>query len=77
MARKIKWFKPKKRKTGWSKFLPAKIRRARSLKAHKGDLLASGRSIQALANLTTDKRTERLARADARYFFREYAKTKT
>lgn len=73
--RRKRWFKPSI-ETGWSKELPMNVRRAKTLKAHKGDRLATARSLNALANVTTDKRTEQLARADARYFFGEYAKTK-
>ncbi len=59
-------------KTGWEKTLPADIRRGRVLRAHKGDLLASGRSLQALSNVSTDKRTKMLAGLDARFFFRKH-----
>ena len=65
-----KFFKPRVH-TGWRKNLPAKTRRAKVLKAHKGDVLASGRSLQALANTTQDKRTAELSGLDARYFFRK------
>lgn len=61
-------------KTGWRKDLPADVRRRLVLKAHKGDLLAAGRSLQALANVTTDKRTKQLAGLDARFFFRKHKK---
>jgi len=70
-----RWFRPSI-ETGWSKDLPMNLRRARTLRAHKQDKLATARSLNALANVTTDKRTERLARADAKYFFREHAKSK-
>src|SRR4030042_3173740 len=53
--------------TGWRKYMAAQVRRCLVLKAHKGDYLASARSMQALANTTTDKITMQLARADARY----------
>ncbi len=61
-------------KTGWEKTLPADIRRGRVLRAHKGDLLASARSLQALSNVTTDKVTKQLAALDARFFFRKHKK---
>jgi len=73
--RRKRWFKPSI-ETGWSKDLPMNARRAKTLRAHKGDKLATARSLNALANVTTDKRTKQLARADAQHFFREYAKTK-
>lgn len=69
MAKKL-WFKPGI-KTGWSKEDPITTRRRRVLKAHKGDYLSSGRSMQALANVTQDKQTATCAGIDARYFFRK------
>lgn len=59
-------------RTGWRKDLPAGIRRRRVLRAHKGNTLASARSMQSLANVTTDKRTKQLAGLDARFFFRQH-----
>lgn len=67
---KEKWFKPSTH-SGWEKGMPATERRRLVLKAHKGEPLASGRAMQALANVTTDKRTRELANADAKYFFRQ------
>lgn len=63
-------------KTGWRKDMPMVKRRSLVLKAHGNDYLASGRAMQALANLSADKETSRKAGADAKYFFREYAKRK-
>jgi hypothetical protein len=45
------------------------VRRANSLKAHGADKLATARALQALANVTTDKETAKLAKMDADYFF--------
>ena len=45
-------------------------RRAKALATHGGDELAPGRSLQALANVTTDSETKKLARSDAEYFSR-------
>jgi hypothetical protein len=59
---------------GWSKHDPAHLRRYRAARAHKGNKLAAGRALQALANVTTDKTTRKLARADAVYFFDLYKK---
>lgn len=59
-------------KTGWEKGQSQSVRRAKVLKAHKGDELASARSMQALANVTTDRETARKAGADADYFYRKY-----
>ena len=42
------------------------------LNAHQGDKLATGRALQALANVTTDAQTAKLAKADAEYFFAKY-----
>ena len=53
----------------WHKDQPAELRRANALKAHSGNELAAGRALQALANVTTDSETARLAKTDADYFF--------
>ena len=70
-----RWFAPT-RHTGWQKNLPATKRRQLSLRSHKGDKLATARALQALANVTTDKQTKKLARADAAYFYDLYRKGK-
>ena len=59
-------------KTGWEKGQPESIRRAKVLKAHKGDELASARSMQSLANITTDRETATKAARDAKYFYRQH-----
>jgi hypothetical protein len=64
-----KWFHPKIH-TGWDKDDRATKRRHKVLKAHKGKLLPSARSMQALANVTEDQQTKVAARADSRYFFK-------
>lgn len=53
----------------WSKDMQAQMRRANALKAHGGDRLATARALQALANVSTDAQTVRLAKSDADYFF--------
>ena len=53
----------------WHKDQPTKTRRANALKAHEGDELATARALQALANVTTDIETAKLAKTDADYFF--------
>jgi len=63
------WFEPQV-ETGWRKSQSEAVRRVGVLKAHKGDELTSGRAMQALANVTTDKETKRKAKSDAQYFFR-------
>ena len=75
MRNKEKWYKPSVT-SGWNKRDPAHLRRYRAKHAHKGDNLAAGRALQALANVTTDKTTKKLARADAQYFFDEHKKEK-
>jgi hypothetical protein len=62
--------------TGWRKKDPANVRRRKMLRAHHGKLLSAARACQALANVTKDPVTKRLARADARYFFSEYNRRK-
>lgn len=53
----------------WHKDQPAEMRRVNAFKAHSGDKLATGRALQALANVTTDIETAKLAKIDADYFF--------
>jgi hypothetical protein len=53
----------------WHKNQPAEVRRANALRAHGDDQLATARALQALANVTTDSETARLAKDDADYFF--------
>jgi len=53
----------------WHKDQSAEVRQANALKAHNGNKLATARALQALANVTTDIQTARLAKADADYFF--------
>jgi len=75
LKKKEKWFSPSVI-LGWSKRDPAHLRRYRAKRAHKGDNLATGRALQALANVTIDKTTKKLARADAQYFFDQNRKEK-
>jgi len=63
-----KWYKHTV-KMNWHKDETAEVRRANALKAYKGDELATARALQALANVTTDADTARLAKSDADYFF--------
>lgn len=70
----VKWFKPSKT-TGWQKGDTQTQRRRVALASHKGNLLATARSLQALSNVTTDTETRRKSRADAQYFHALY-KTK-
>ena len=70
-----RWYRPTT-ETNWHKTDSAAIRRRNALKAHGGDKLATARGLQSLSNVTTDKTTKRLSRADARYFFDLYRKVK-
>ena len=56
----------------WHKDQSAEVRRANALKAHNGNELATARALQALANVTTDAETAKLAKTDAHYFFLEH-----
>jgi len=71
--KKDQWYRPSVH-TGWSKDDKPVTRRRKVLVSHKGDLLAAGRSMQALSNISTDKTTARLAGQDARYFFNRLKK---
>jgi hypothetical protein len=76
MAKKaVKWFKPKVH-SGWRKTLTPRGRRVKALKAHRGNLLSTARSLGALANASKDKQTVRLARADSKYFYKKYKEKK-
>ena len=66
-----KWFSPKV-KMDWGKSMALRKRRGNALKAHKGDLLATGRALVALANVTEDSATELEARKDAKHFLELY-----
>jgi len=69
-----RWFAPM-RVTGWRKVDAASVRRYRLLAATDKRLTMRARYVQAgrmanqLANVTTDRETERKARVDAAYFF--------
>lgn len=75
MKRTDKWYRPKKKDTGWEKGLPPTTRRRRMLRA-KGNHLSAARACQALANVTENKQTAISARADARYFYEQNRKNK-
>jgi len=76
-----KWFSAREH-TGWSKTQKATTRRAKLLRAtdkrktKHNQYLEAARKIQALANVTEDKRTAELAKSDADYFFAKARKTK-
>ena len=68
-----RWYHPGV-ETGWRKDLDIKTRRELALRAHKGDLLATARGLQALSNVSADPSTKAKSGADARYFYNEYRK---
>lgn len=77
-----KWFKkavmkrPPYNLGGWSKSQSADTRRAHAIASRPKNWslhnrrLSAARALQALANVTRDKQTKKIARLDARYFFR-------
>ena len=68
---KKKWFKPTTT-MNWRKTDSQSTRRKNALKAHKNNALSTARALQALANVTQDNQTARLARSDAKHFFARY-----
>ena len=76
-----KWFKKAVMKKppfslgGWQKTQPPNTRRRLALASRpknwniKRKYLSAARAIQALANVTKDKRTKQLAKIEAKYFF--------
>jgi hypothetical protein len=57
---------------GWRKTMPQRDRIRVALRARRGDVLATARALNALANVTTDIETKRKARADASYLYKMY-----
>jgi hypothetical protein len=74
-AKVEKWFSPSII-MGWRKEQSATTRRRLALKSHKSDKLATARALQSLANVTKDRITKKLARADALYFYALHNKGK-
>jgi len=70
-----RWFKPKG-KSGFKKEKSLAWNYRTVKKYMKGDLLAAGRKLIALANVTVDKPTERKARKLGKRFLREYKRRK-
>lgn len=69
------WFKPQV-SSGWHKTMPVTKRRELVFKAHKKNALASARAMQALANVSQDRQTKKLAHSDALYFYALHNKSK-
>jgi hypothetical protein len=67
--------------TGWKKTQNAETRHREMLSATDKNMslhdryVQAGRRLNQLANVTTDKPTEKKARADANYFFKKASKT--
>ena len=55
---------------GWRKSMSQRERIRVALKARRGDVLATARALNALANVTADNETKRKARADASYLYK-------
>jgi len=71
-----KWFAPG-RSLNWHKDDFQKVRRQNALKSRKGDVLAAGKALLSLSNVTTDAETKSKAKADSTYFFIQYKKKQT
>lgn len=55
---------------GWRKSMSQRERIRVALKARRGNVLATARALNALANVTTDSETKRKARVDASYLYK-------
>lgn len=72
----VQWFAPKVH-TGWDKDQSAATRRSKLLSSTSRNMtphsryLQAGRRAQALANVTVDQKTRKLASQDAEYFFKK------
>jgi hypothetical protein len=75
IKRTSKWYHPKVH-SGWHKSMSATKRRELVLKTHKRNTLSAARAMQALANITIDKETKKLAHSDALYFYNLHNKGK-
>jgi len=61
---------------GWRKTMPQRDRIRVALRARSGNVLATARALNALANVTTDIETKRAARADASYLYKVHRQQK-
>jgi hypothetical protein len=67
------WFKPRRHLYGWAAYKPELARRrALGRRARVTNWLSAARALVALANVTRDARTRRVARADAWYAFERH-----
>ena len=58
------------RPLGWRKDMGREKRLRTALRSRRGNVLATARALNALANVTTDVETKRKARADASYLYK-------
>ena len=71
----VKWYNPGVQ-MNWHHSDLREVRRRNALRAHKGDLLATARALQQLANVTNVGVVEKAARQDAVHFFAKYHSVK-
>jgi hypothetical protein len=72
-----KWYRPKRTLYGWATEKSQLARRqALGRRAKVTGWLSVGRALVALANVTRDARTRRIARADSRYAFQRHRAAK-
>lgn len=64
------------RPLGWRKDMSREKRLRVALRNRRGDVLATARALNALANVTTDTETRLRARADAAYLYGVYRRQK-
>jgi REP element-mobilizing transposase RayT len=70
-----KWFSPGV-KMNWNHQDLREVRRRNALRAHGGDLLATARALQQLANVSQVGVVAKAARQDAVHFFAKYQSKK-
>ena len=71
-----KWFHPGV-KMNWNHQDLREVRRRNALRAHGGDLLATARALQQLANVSQVGVVAKAARQDAVHFFAKYQSKKS
>ncbi|MFQ5798462.1 MAG: hypothetical protein ACE5H0_07195 [Bacteroidota bacterium] len=78
--RKTKWYKPKRKLAGWksSQKKATRMQHLRTAQKQRGrgkitrkSKVSTGRALQALSNVTKDKKTKQTARADAKTLFKQ------
>ena len=76
MKKNNKWFSPGV-KMNWNHQDLREVRRRNALRAHGGDLLATARALQQLANVSQVGVVAKAARQDAVHFFAKYQSKKS